>query len=279
MKLSIIYVNYNTDELLFDSLKSLHELAIKRTDYEVIVVDNASRDFASDKLSKLYPRVQILQQPTNLGFGGGNNIGVQAAKGEYVWLLNTDTLIPKDNKIDELISFLDGHPEYAAALPLLTDNEMRIQPAQVDDLPTVFDLTVRKPLDTLRRKAADDDMPPESSGTVEVAVAAALIVRRTDYQLVGGFDSRYFMYYEDTDLCKALKVAGKKIYFARESHIIHLWGGSIKSSADRKQYYYRSQLKYFRKWHGLAATSWLALVRFPKVVKNVYLARMHERNS
>lgn len=279
MKLSIIYVNYNTDELLFDSLKSLSELAIKQADYEVIVVDNASRNFASTQLRKLYPRMQILQQSANLGFGGGNNVGVQAAKGEYVWLLNTDTLIPKDNKIDELISFLDDHPEYAAALPLLTDDKKRVQPAQVDDLPTVFDLTIRKPFDTLRKKATDNSMPPELSGPVEVAVAAALIVRRADYRLIGGFDSRYFMYYEDTDLCKALKTAGKKIYFARESHIIHLWGGSIKSSAERKQYYYQSQLKYFRKWHGFTVTSWLALVRFPKVVKNVYLARMHERNS
>ena len=111
---SIIYVNYNTQALIEDSLnsviKNLHGFS-----YEVIVVDNASNSFDKTALKKIYPQVKILIQDKNLGFGGGNNAGAAIANGKYLWLLNTDTLIPKDNELHLIHDFLENHTGYAAA--------------------------------------------------------------------------------------------------------------------------------------------------------------------
>ncbi len=87
------------------------------------------------------------------------------------------------------------------------------------------------------------------------------------------------MYYEDTDLCRAISAAGYKIRFFTSAHIIHLWGRSITSSSSRKKYYYESQNKYFKKWHGNTAAAVLRIFRAPLYIKNVILAGTHERQD
>lgn len=266
LKLSIIYPNYNTQELLEDSLRSVKQ-QLGDIALEVLVVDNASKSFSESALQKIMP-VTVFKQSKNLGFGGANNVAADKARGEYLWLLNTDTIVPTDNHIQELLDWLDAHSHYAAACPLLTNAEGAVQPAQVDELPRLSDIIVRGP----ERRSAKYVAQPRSQD-VGQAVAAALVVRRSAFKAVGGFDSRYFMYYEDTDLCAALTSAGGKIRWYTESHIIHLWGKSLSSSSQRKRYYYESQTKYFKKWHGWLAAASLQLVRAPLYVKNVWLGK------
>lgn len=284
MKLSVIYVNYNTDELLQASLKSLvKNLKLPRKQYEVIVVDNASRQFQADRIRTLDPAVMIQEETKNHGFGGGNNLGVKQAKGEYVWLLNTDTLIPAKNNIEKVLQFLDEHTDYAAALPLLTAADGEVQPAQVDNLPTLNDLIFGKALKKIGLTFGPINPQEDSSASeecdVEVAVAAALIFRKSSYDKLGGFDERYFMYYEDTDLCRAVHEQGWKIRWMTSAHVVHLWGKSLRSSAQRKRYYYQSQSKYFAKWESFWKGLILKVARLPKVVKNVYLTELHEKHE
>lgn len=279
MKLSVIYVNYNTEDLLIDSLASLKKnLRLKPADYEVLVIDNASRNLNKKRIVQTFKGVKIVELKKNCGFGKGNNEGVRRAKGEHIWLLNTDTVVPKDNNIHELLNFLHNNREYAAALPLLTDEAGTVQPAQTDDFPTLYKLIIVKPLGFLSRLVAsrNEDVRPVDQD-VDVAVAAALVISKDIFQKINGFDGRYFMYYEDTDLCRAISAADYKIRFFTSAHIIHLWGRSISSSSSRKKYYYESQNKYFKKWHGDTAAIVLRIFRMPLYIKNVILAGTHER--
>lgn len=282
MKLSVIYVNYNTDKLLQASLRSLvQNLKLPRRQYEVIVIDNASRNFHPDRIRMLYPTAIIQEESKNHGFGGGNNLGVKQAKGEYIWLLNTDTLIPVNNNIEKILEFLDTNSDYAAASPLLTGSDQEVQPAQVDKLPTLSGLVFGKAFQKIGITFGKPDPQKNSQSSedhdVELAVAAALIFRKSSYAKLGGFDERYFMYYEDTDLCRAVHEEGWKIRWMVSAHIVHLWGKSLQSSAQRKQYYYQSQSKYFAKWEPGWKGILLRVARLPKLIKNVYLTGLHEK--
>lgn len=282
MKLSIVYVNYNTEDLLIDSLASLKKnLKMKPSEYEVLVVDNASRELNKDRILKVFKGTRIYPLKDNMGFGGGNNVGVSHARGEYVWLLNTDTIIPIDNRMHELIDFLNNNKKYAAASPLLTDRDGNVQPSQVDRFPTLYRLLLIKPMRLLVNRIVrrTEDVLFDQDVDVDVAVAAAFVVSRKVYQQVGGFDSRYFMYYEDTDLCRKIYGVGYRIRFIVTSHVIHLWGRSISSSSDRKRYYYESQNKYFYKWHGFVSVVFLWVFRMPLYVKNVIFEGIHERKD
>ncbi len=281
MKLSVVYVNYNTEDLLMASLSSLKKnLQLELKDYEVLVIDNASRDLDKKRIKRAFKGAKIIELEENFGFGQGNNEGVRHAKGKYIWLLNTDTVVPEGNEMHKILEFLDCHPDYAAALPLLTDEEGVVQPAQTDDFPTLYKLMFLKPLGFLSKLVkVEKDNSQSQEKDVDVAVAAALVISKDVFEQVDGFDGRYFMYYEDTDLCKAVAVAGYKIRFYTSAHIIHLWGRSISSSSSRKKYYYDSQNKYFIKWHGIVAAALLRIFRMPLYIKNVILAGIHEKQD
>lgn len=269
--ISVIYVNYNTQKLLEDSLLSLVN-NLKNVNYEVIVIDNASQSFNQESLKAIYPKVKSILLDENIGFGKGNNLGAKHAQGKYLWFLNTDTLVPKNNNITELIKYLDLNREYAAASPLLKNSIGVIQGAQVAKLPSVIRIVVEKPVGILQKVLPisnswlDSYSPgytPTRDCDVEQAVAAALIIRSSTFQQIKGFSKEYFMYYEDTDLCKKIASIGLKIRFFASANIIHLQGKSIKSNYTRKHYYYQSQDIYFAKWHNRAQVYLMKLLRLP----------------
>jgi GT2 family glycosyltransferase len=284
MKLSIIYANYNTTQLLLNSLASLNKLP-KSISYEVIVVDDGSNDFDATQVTDHFPQVKVVQNPENLGFGRTNNSGAELARGDYLWILNTDTLVPEDNHIDHLIEFLDGNPIYAAALPLLTDLDGHIQPAQTAYFPSPFRLLANIPVRLLAKLLPFGralygkvllDYLPIVTRDVDVAVAAALIVRRQAFIEVGGFSPEFFMFYEDSDLCRKLHDNRYKIRFFTQAHTVHLWGQSITGSnafTRRKQLYFSSQDIYLKKWHSQAALWAVRALRWPLVLKYHLLNR------
>lgn len=258
MKLSVIYVNYNTTELLLESMRSLRRLDGLFT-YEVIVVDNASAKFDAAAVRAARPDAKVIVSEENLGFGKGNNLGAKAATGEYLWILNTDTVVPEDHNLGQLVKFLDEHSEYGAALPLLVNAEGSVQPAQTAHFPSPVRVLMRK-VDYAETKTMD----------VEVAVAAALFIRRAVYERVGGFSPEFFMFFEDSDLCHKIGAEGLKIRFMAETKMIHLWGQSIRgkrSFSQRKKLYFRSQDIYMRKWHGGLAVWLIRVLRLPLVMR------------
>jgi GT2 family glycosyltransferase len=274
--ISIIYVNYNTTELLLGSIASLARLTAP---HEIIVVDNDSKDFDPAAITKLFPRVKVIPSGGNLGFGRANNLGASQAKGDYLWILNPDTVLPDDHQMDKLIGYLEAHPQYAAALPLLTDATGTVQPGQIAYFPTPTKVLLNIPIrlagklwpggSRLYGKINRDYLPIEG-GDIEVGVGAALVVRRAHFQEVGGFSPEFFMFYEDSDLCRKLYLAGYKVRHHTESHVVHLWGQSITGDnalARRKRLYNQSQDIYFRKWASAPERVVIRVLRWPLWVK------------
>lgn len=270
---SIIYVNYNTQSLLEDSLRSVVK-NLKGFSYEVIVVDNASHTFHQDSIKSIYPQVKIVQSKENLGFGGGNNLGAQVASGKYLWLLNTDTLIPKDNNLHIVHDFLENHTGYAAASPLLVNKKGTYQSSQIAYFPGTTRMITEKPIKFVVRlvpasskvfRHINADYLPVEARDIDSAAAAAFFVRHSVFEEIGGFSKEYFMYYEDTDLCKKIATDGYKIRFLPQAKVVHLLGKSIRSSYERKKMYFKSQDIYFGRWHSRWSQLGVQTLRLPLV--------------
>ena len=248
MNLSIVIVNYNTPELVYDCLKSIRQQIAGPC--ELIVVDNASSQPVVPSL--LGEGVTYLPLPKNLGFGGGNNAGAKLATAKYLWFLNSDTWLPDGSYVD-LLAFMDSHPDFAVCSPLLyLDPGCRqLQPdfyARFQSFRTLLTRQVR-PLLQLH----------EPFQKVDLVVGAALMIRRERFEAIGGFDEQIFMYMEDDDLCyRAGAVA-----VVTTARIVHLQGSSISVNARRKRLYYVSQTYFWRKHYGWVKTVLMRLLRAP----------------
>ena len=272
-QVSIIYVNYNTQTLTEASLHTVVK-NIKGFSYEVIVVDNASNKFDTTTLKKIYPRVKVVKLDKNVGFGGGNNAGAAVAKGEILWLLNTDTVIPKKNNLEAVVKFLQTHKKYAAATPLITNKAGRVQPAQIAYLPNGWRIVAEKPVKLVVKilpftkglfGQVNADYLPLQERDVEFATAASMFVSAKAFNRVGGFSKEFFMYYEDTDLCKKLIDNKYKIRFMPSAKVVHLLGRSNSSNYKRKKMYFASQDKYLEKHKPKATKITIQILRSPLI--------------
>lgn len=248
MTVSVIYVNFNTTRLLLRSLRSLRYVM---ADLEVIVVDNASdREPLDDLLvEKEWPGAKVLRTPRNVGFGHGCNVGAEEASGSVLWLLNTDTILEPDNRIPDLIAWMGEHRNYGAVSPLLVDEDGVPQAAQVGRAPTLANVVAEKAasaVPTLKRWAVS--YGDHSNRDVSDACAASLFVRADVFEQVGGFDTSYFFFLEDTDLCARLRTAGYRIRHFTDARVTHLEGGSVNDKLSRKRMYFKGLDTYFAQW-------------------------------
>lgn len=241
MKLSIIIVSYNTKKLLQDCLNSI----IRNTQnlsYEIIVVDNNSTDQSPDMVKKKFSRVKLIKNARNLGFGRANNIGAQKASGEILLFLNSDTLV-LGGTFKEMVKIFDQKSDVGVALPQLVTGEGKIQKGAFGLEPTLWNILTRINEDYSLRNSNQSQMVDWVSG-------AALFIRKKLFEKIGGFDPQYFMYFEDTDLCKRVRNLGFKIFYNADTKIIHLGGKSIKVTKDRKKIYYQSLEKFYIKHYS-----------------------------
>ncbi len=256
---SIIIVNYNTPELVFDCLESIS--AHMPVPYEVIVVENSTKSFVSSDELKRYPHTQLVAQDENRhAYGAGNNAGAAVARGTYLWLLNSDTVLV-DDSVKELIALFENDSSVGIASPYLFNDRACTQ-LQADfcaHFQTLPRLLLRNTRPTLR---ADSPTP------VDIVVGAALMIRRALYAQLGGFDENIFMYMEDDDLCLRAARAGYRTLVTPNAKVIHLQGKSIAASAERKKFYYKSQDYYWEKHHGTVAATAMKVLRFPIKFRN-----------
>jgi GT2 family glycosyltransferase len=271
IRLSVVFVNYNTTALTEACLRSMAE-HLRIDGVEVIVVDNASTDFDPKRLHRAWPGLKVVESAENLGFGRGNNLGARLASGEYLWLLNTDTLIPQNHQLESVLRFLDEHSDYAAALPLLTDAAGVVQPWQTAHFPSLWRMILSVPARVAvrlapsiapRLAAIDTNFRGIGEADVDQVVAAAVVVRRKAYEAVNGFSPEYFFFLEDTDLCRKLRARGWRIRWIPRAHVVHLWGRSVPDPVRRLQLFLASQEIYFRRWHSRPALWGLRVIRLP----------------
>ena len=245
--LSIVIVSFNARADLDRCLASLHDAPPARA-HEIIVVDNASSDGSADA-ARRWPRVQVIDAGSNLGFAAGNNLGIRAGSGTNLLLLNSDTIVPP-GAIDGLLAQFDRHPDVAVAGPRLVDAEGRAELS--------FGRMVR-PLAQLKMHVARGDAETLARGEQypDWVSGACLLVRRADAEAVGLLDQRYFMYLEDVDFCAAVRARGRRILFTPEVTVTHLRGRSAPSRAATRQVHHRSLLAFYEKHHP----RWVPLLR------------------
>lgn len=248
MDVSVIIVNYKTCNLAQDCINSIFENT-KNVSYEVIVVDNNSNDGSVETFSLLYPQIKIIPLNENIGFGSANNVGVKYAKGEYLFFLNPDTVL-KNNALFILSSFLENHIDVALCGGTLFDqNGVILNSYSNEVFPFWREL---KSVINILPVSSENHFSPVEYQQCKIICGADMMIRKSDFNLIGGFDTRFFMYYEEPDISIRLQKVGKKIYYIKESEIIHLEGQSECESDFYNQttrfYYVVSQLRFLKKY-------------------------------
>lgn len=235
MKLSIIIVNYNTNEFLEKCLTSLHS-SIRLKEHEVIVIDNASLVDPSIKMKDAFPFVHLIQNKANLGFAKANNIGIRKSKGEYILFLNPDTIVQNDVLL-VMLAFMDAQSGAGAATCRVVLPNGKIDDASHRGFPTPWrafsHFSGLSRIFPRSRIFAGYSMGWEDLSKVhevDACAGAFMMVRRDAGEQVGWWDEDYFWYGEDIDLCFRLKEKGWKIYFVPSVSVLHYKGvsGGIK---------------------------------------------------
>ena len=223
--LSVIVLTYNVRALTRACVRSLFaDSSFSRFNIEVIVADNASTDDTVPTLRAEFPQIRWVLNEQNLGFARGNNAGLRVARGRYLFLLNSDTEVC-DGALAALIEFMDAHPEAGACGPMLLNQDGSLQPSG-RALPSVWSVFVS--MTKLYRLWQKDLYAQRGRDYTQVTrvgevSGAALLVRKTVYDQIGGFDPNLFIYYEDVDWCKRIGDAGYAVYYVPASNVMHLW--------------------------------------------------------
>ena len=241
MKLSVIIVNYNVRYFLELCLRSV-QAAIISIDAEIIVVDNKSPDNSCEMVSELFPDVTLIPNNENIGFSRANNQGVELAKGEYVCILNPDTVVAEDI-FTQLLSFVEIQQNLGIVSCKLIDGAGKFLPESKRHVPTPS-IAIKKLLGMSKGYYASE-VHENDVAKVPVFVGAFMLLSRKVYQEVGGFDERYFMYGEDIDLSYSVINAGYDNFYYGRTTIIHYKGEStLKDAVYAKRFYGAMQLFY-----------------------------------
>jgi hypothetical protein len=249
---SIVIVNFNGGEVIIDCLKSIF-LHCSTVPFEVIVVDNASTDQSPDRITQAFPPVLLLPQSSNLGFGTANNVGVGHAQGEYLFLLNSDVVLTADI-LPPLLAKLNQDPRIGIVGPRLLNPDGSFQLSVSREIGLLGEFLTLQQVWRYRNPASRDALAQiyDHDQAVEIVVGAAMVMRRSLFNQVGGFDENFFMYFEESDLCKRIRDLGHTILYTPEVSVVHLGGYSVAQSAGpMAQEYRRSQRYYYQKHRPL----------------------------
>lgn len=254
MKLSIIIVNYNVKYFLEQCLLSV-ENAIDGIDTEVFVVDNNSVDDSVQMLSERFPWVKLICNKDNVGFAKANNQAIREATGEYVLLLNPDTVVENDT-FNKIIDFMDAHPEAGGLGVKMVDGKGNFLPESKRSLPTpavsfykIFGLSKLFPKSKKFGKYHLTYLDNDTIHEVEILAGAFMFMRKSALDKVGLLDETFFMYGEDIDLSYRLILGGYKNYYFPETRIIHYKGESTKKASFNYVYMFYNAMIIFAKKH------------------------------
>ncbi|MBN1806107.1 MAG: glycosyltransferase family 2 protein [Sedimentisphaerales bacterium] len=246
---SVIIVSWNTQDILRNCLKSIYEQDCDIS-IEVIVIDNASTDGSAEMVKENFPQAILIENSENRGFATANNQGITEAKGRYVLLLNSDTVI-LDNSVEKTISFADAHPEAAVIGCRVLNPDLTLQPTCFmfpSILNMVLSSTYLYKIFPKSRFFGREQMTwwdRSDTRQVEVVTGCFMFVRREAIEQVGTMDEQFFMYGEETDWCYRFKQANWKIMFTPSAEIIHLGGQSSAQLKLKMILQLRASILYF----------------------------------
>ncbi|WP_040251693.1 glycosyltransferase family 2 protein [Psychroserpens mesophilus] len=241
MKLSVVILNYNVRYFLELCLKSV-EASLVHIDAEIIVVDNQSSDDSCLMVKTMFPKVKLIENKDNFGFSKGNNIAVAEAIGEYVCILNPDTVVA-ENTFEDLLQFADQQSNLGILGCRLIDGQGRFLPESKRNVPRPL-IAIKKMLG-FSKSYYTSDLNEKSIGNASVFVGAFMLMKRDIYNQVQGFDEDYFMYGEDIDLSYKVEQAEYNNTYNGKVAIIHFKGEStLKDQAYANRFYGAMQIFY-----------------------------------
>ncbi len=261
---SIIIVSWNTRDILQDCLKSISEQA-GDIDYETIVVDNASADGSAEMVREKFPSVILIENSSNCGFAAANNQAMRIAKGRYILLLNSDTLI-LDRAIEKTISFADAHPEVAVTGCRVLNSDKSLQPTCFM-FPSILNMVLSSsylyklfPGSKFFGRERMTWWDRSDTREVDVVTGCFILVRPQAIEQVGMMDEQFFVYGEETDWCYRFKQSGWKVIFTPEAEIIHLGGASSKQIRPEMQMQLKASILLFMKKHRKLVSYYLGCI-------------------
>ena len=254
MKLSIIIVNYNVKHFLEQCVLSVKK-ALTGIEGEIFVVDNNSVDGSVEMIQSKFPEVKLIANKENTGFSKANNQAIRIASGEYILLLNPDTIVEEDT-FSTCIQFMDLHPDAGALGVKLIDGKGNYLPESKRGLPTpsvafykIFGLSKLFPKSRTFGKYHLEYLDKEETNEIEILSGAFMFMRKTALDKAGLLDETFFMYGEDIDLSYRIQLAGFKIYYHPKTRVIHYRGESTKKSSINYVFVFYQAMIIFAKKH------------------------------
>jgi N-acetylglucosaminyl-diphospho-decaprenol L-rhamnosyltransferase len=287
MDVSIIIVSFNTRDLTVEAIASaLRETT--RVHAEIIVVDNASSDGSPDAIASQFPDIRLLALDDNIGFGPANNLGAHEATGDLLLLLNPDT-VTLDHAIDTLVEFAREHPHHKIYGGRTLFADRSLNPASAWGRPTLWSMFCRASgLGAIFKHSALFE--PEALGRwardtlreVPIISGCFLLIDRSLWNTLDGFDDRFRMYAEEFDLCLRAHDHGAKPIAVPDATIIHLGGASDRVVIEQtiRQYKGRAQLiaKHWPAWKAALGVRCLDLWALNKFLRSLILAPLSRRH-
>ncbi len=249
MDLSVVIVNYNVRQFLESALTSI-EKAMQGLEGEILVVDNASDDGSVEMVRSKFPSVRLLTNPTNLGFARANNLALRMTSGDFILLINPDTVVQEDT-FRVMLNFFREYPDAGLAGCKVLNPDGSFQLACRRSFPTpwvaftkTFGLSALFPRSGWFGKYNLTYLSPDETYDVDAVSGSFMMLRREVYDRVGGLDEEFFMYGEDLDWCFRISRAGYKVYYVHSTKIVHFKGESTKRSEvdELKLFYHAMQL-------------------------------------
>jgi len=256
LKLSIVIVNYNVKYFLEQCLKSVHQATIA-LDAEVFVVDNNSVDGSNEMVKSLFPSVKLIANTENVGFSTANNQAIRQSTGDYVLLLNPDTVVP-ENCFSKLLTFADSKPDLGGCGVHMVDGQGKYLPESKRGLPTpevalykMIGLNKVLPKSKKFGKYHLGYLPEYENNEIDVLSGAFMLMRKKTLDEVGLLDETFFMYGEDIDLSYRITQGGWKNYYFADTSIIHYKGESTKKlSTNYVRVFYKAMVIFAEKHYS-----------------------------
>jgi N-acetylglucosaminyl-diphospho-decaprenol L-rhamnosyltransferase len=253
--LTVIIISYNTRALTLAALRTLYATTTA-TSFRTVVLDNASTDGSADAIAAAFPQVDLIRSTENLGFARANNVVAEAARSEWLLLLNPDTEC-HEGAVDRLMAFAKANPQGGiyGGRTVFPDGSLniascwnRITPWSVFCIAT--GLTAAFPRTSLFDPEAMGGWQRDTVREVDIVVGCFLLIRRDLWNRLGGFDLRYFMYGEEADLCLRARRLGYRPMVTPEAEIMHLVGASSASKAGTRILVTKARVTLIRDhWH------------------------------
>lgn len=252
---SVIIVNYKVKKELFDCVNSIIKSSPKIT-YEVIIIDNDVENEIENDLLNKFPNVKYIKSPSNIGYGGGNNLGSKFAKGEYLFFLNPDTKV-LDDALDNLYNFTKNS-SVGIASPIFLDSNLKPFKSQGSEELTpkniIFSQSLLKrifPNKNIYNKNVLVGWDIKSPLSVNAIPGGAMMIGSNLFKKIGGFDENLFLYFEENDISKKVNNLGYKLFIVPTAKIIHLVGRSTRNLKNMEDIYSKSRYYYLKKHYGL----------------------------